>query len=183
MAIIEKNNFSNRLCKCLSKIAHCPSRKFRSLALASQCRSLSRLCVRSAARSRVWSPLPARTRLDRTLDWLLHTLAPRPPGRPESSHRCFARSFFSLFLPLDSEQWHGIHGVASSSCSCVQPPRWLPACTYVCMGMADRHAKLSTKSCRSSKHAMHEERLPVNRATEPCGGEIPRRCYDPKKST
>ena len=99
------------MCKRLSKIARCPSRKFRSLALASQCRSLSRLCVRSAARSRVWSPLPARTRLDRTLDWLLHTLAPRPPGRPESSHRCFARSFFSLFLPLDSEQWHPWRGL------------------------------------------------------------------------
>ena len=167
------------MCKCLSKIAHCPSRKFRSLALASQCRSLSRLCVRSAARSRVWSPLPARTRLDRTLDWLLHirSLLGLPAGRKAAlvaSSLCFFHSIRSS-------------GMASMAWPLrlvpVQPPRWLPACTYVCMGMADRHAKLSTKSCRSSKHAMHEERLPVNRATEPCDGEIPTRCYDPKKST
>ena len=139
------------MCKCLSKIAHCPSRKFRSLALASQCRSLSRLCVRSAARSRVWSPLPARTRLDRTLDWLLHTLAPRPPGRPASSHRCFARSFFSLFLPLDSEQWHGIHGVASSSCSCVTTS--LAPCMHVRINGHGRQA------CK----AVYQE-LPVKQA-------------------
>ena len=140
------------MCKRLSKIARCPSRKFRSLALASQCRSLSRLCVRSAARSRVWSPLPARTRLDRTLDWLLHTLAPRPPGRPESS----ARSFFSLFLPLDSEQWHGIHGVASSSCSCATTS--LAPCMHVRMHGHGRQACKAVYQELSVKQACYARR-------------------------
>ena len=125
------------------------------------------------------SPFPReRALIARWTGYYIRTL---PAGRKAAIGASLVASSLCFFHSIRSS------GMASMAWPLrlvpVQPPRWLPACTYVCMGMADRHAKLSTKSCRSSKHAMHEERLPVNRATEPCGGEIPTRCYDPKKST
>jgi hypothetical protein len=50
------------------------------------------------------------------------------PGRPESSHRCFDRSFFSL-PPLDSEQWHPWRGLFVLFL-CNPLPGSLHACTY-----------------------------------------------------
>ena len=150
-----RKKISNRLCKCLFKIAHCPSRKFRSLALASQCGSLSRLCVRSAARSRVWSPLPARTRLDRTLDWLLHirSLLGLPLGRKAAISASLVASSLCFFHSIRSS---GIHGVTSSSCSCATTS--LAPCMHVRMHGHGRQACKAVYQELSVKQACYARR-------------------------